>query len=126
MVLSCQVGESPGLVQWTKDGFALGENRNLPEYPRYRYVGEDIKEWDLQISKVKISDEGQYQCQVGGTMDVNPMVSALVKLTVKVETTIPQILQGDLVEVVEGREEELQCMAEGRPAPEVKIPINLI
>ena len=121
MVLSCQVGESPGLVQWTKDGFALGESRDLPEYPRYRYIGEENTKWDLQISKVQMSDEGNYQCQVGGTVEVDSMVSNVVKLTVKVETTLPQILQGDLVEVVEGREEELQCMAEGRPAPEVKI-----
>jgi hypothetical protein len=52
-------------------------------------------------------------------MQVEPIVSDPVRLTVYVETTIPQILQGEEVEVVEGREEELQCMAEGRPRPEV-------
>ena len=75
--------------------------------------------WDLQISDVSMSDDALYQCQVGGSMQVDPIVSDPVRLTVHVETTIPKILQGEEVEVVEGREEELQCMAEGRPRPEV-------
>ena len=50
---------------------------------------------------------------------MDPIVFDPVRLTVYVETTIPQILQGQEVEVVEGREEDLQCMAEGRPRPEV-------
>ena len=54
-------------------------------------------------------------------MQVDPIVSDPVRLTVHVETTIPKILQGEEVEVVEGREEVLQCMAEGRPQPEVYI-----
>ena len=76
--------------------------------------------WDLQISGVAMSDDALYQCQVGGSMQVDPIVSDPVRLTVYVETTKPQILQGEEVEVVEGREEELQCMAEGRPRPEVQ------
>ena len=51
---------------------------------------------------------------------VDPIVSDTVRLTVLVETSVPQILQGDKVEVVEGKEEVLQCMAEGRPQPEVR------
>ena len=68
-----------------------------------------------------MSDDSLYQCQVGGSMQVDPIVSNTVRLTVYVETTKPQILQGEEVEVVEGREEELQCMAEGRPRPEVQV-----
>ena len=40
VVLPCRVGEAPGLVQWTRDGFALGDSRELPGYPRYQYVGD--------------------------------------------------------------------------------------
>ena len=75
--------------------------------------------WDLQISGVVMSDDGLYQCQVGGTTDVEPIASDAVRLMVNVETSKPMILQGEDVEVVEGREEVLQCMAEGRPIPEV-------
>ena len=66
-----------------------------------------------------MSDDALYQCQVGSSMQVDPIVSDPVRLTVHVETTIPKILQGE--EVVEGREEVLHCMAEGRPQPEVYI-----
>ena len=40
VVLPCRVGEVPGLVQWARDGFALGYSRDLPEYSRYQYVGD--------------------------------------------------------------------------------------
>ena len=67
-----------------------------------------------------MSDDGPYQFQVGGSEEVDPIVSDIVWLTVLVETSLPQILQGQLVEVVEGKGEVLQCMAEGRPQPEVR------
>ena len=51
---------------------------------------------------------------------MEPIVSDTVHLTVYVEVGKPQILQGEEVEVVEGREEVLQCMAEGRPIPELE------
>ena len=67
-----------------------------------------------------MSDDGLYKCQVGGRGEVDPIVSDTVRLTVLVETSVPQILQGEQVEVVEGAGEVLQCMAEGRPRPEVR------
>ena len=35
----------PGLVQWTKDGFALGDTRDLPGYHRYQYSGDTNSEY---------------------------------------------------------------------------------
>ena len=67
-----------------------------------------------------MSDDGPYKCQVGGRREVDPIVSDTVRLTVLVETSVPQILQGEQLEVVEGAGEVLQCMAEGRPQPEVR------
>ena len=67
-----------------------------------------------------MSDDGPYQCQVGGSEEVDPIVSDTVQLTVLVETSVPQILQGEQVEVVEGNGEVLQCMSEGRPQPKVR------
>lgn len=37
--LKCVVKNRSGIVQWTKDGFGLGNDRDLPPYPRYRMVG---------------------------------------------------------------------------------------
>lgn len=41
--LPCQVADLAGQLQWTKDDFALGTNRNLSYhgYPRYSMTGSD-------------------------------------------------------------------------------------
>ena len=105
-------------MQWMAKGFGLGYSRELASYPRYQYV-DHVEQtggtsWDLQISGVVLADDGIYQCNLGRR------VAGIVQLTVLVETSVPQILQGEEVEVVKGREEVLQCMAEGKPPPEVK------
>ena len=38
--LSCSVQYKEGLLQWTKDGFGLGVNRDLPGYPSYTMGGQ--------------------------------------------------------------------------------------
>lgn len=41
--LPCKVNDLAGKLQWTKDDFALGTNRNLSYhgYPRYAMTGSD-------------------------------------------------------------------------------------
>lgn len=43
--LPCRVDGLAGQLQWTKDDFALGTNRNLSYhgYPRYAMTGNDAK-----------------------------------------------------------------------------------
>ena len=41
MTLPCRVENRIGLLQWTRDGFGLGDTRQLSGYPRYRLVGSD-------------------------------------------------------------------------------------
>ena len=36
LVLRCRVKNIQGNCQWTKDGFGLGNSRDLPGFPRYR------------------------------------------------------------------------------------------
>ena len=59
-----------GDCQWTRDGFALGTDKTLPELPRYR-----METCDLVIDPVLPLDEGLYQCQVGGARGVAPVAS---------------------------------------------------
>lgn len=40
ILLKCVVKNRSGIVQWTQNGFGLGNDRDLPPYPRYRMVGE--------------------------------------------------------------------------------------
>jgi hypothetical protein len=46
-ILRCVVRNHVGAVQWTRDGFALGSDRNLPGYPRYTMIGGQTKAGNL-------------------------------------------------------------------------------
>ena len=41
VTLPCQVKNKRGMLQWTRDGFGLGIERNLTGFDRYRMVGGD-------------------------------------------------------------------------------------
>ena len=40
-ILECKVKNKQGILQWTRDNFALGKDRNLPNFDRYSMVGKD-------------------------------------------------------------------------------------
>jgi len=124
-VLRCGV-DSPASspMQWTKDGFALGLDRSLPEWPNYSML-EDKEgtstNFDLIISPVSLSDDALYQCQGA------PLISKSARLHVLVPPSTPLISigsyhgQGTELLVEEGVRVELTCQAQGRPQPEVTI-----
>jgi len=119
--LPCKVEFKQGLLQWTKDGFGLGVNRDLPGYSTYSMVGEEEdREWSLEISSVSIEDDAIYQCQVGASGEANPIRSGPARLKVMVPPGVPRILQGELMETVVGVETVLECSSSGgRPAGEI-------
>ena len=78
-----------------------------------------LDDWHLAIDQVQMKDEGMYQCQVGAGEMVGPVMSEMVTITVMVKPSVPRILQGEEIEVMEGREVVLECQVEGRPQPEV-------
>ena len=41
MTLPCSVHNKIGIIQWTRDGFGLGDTRDLSGYSRYRLIGSD-------------------------------------------------------------------------------------
>ena len=41
VTLPCQVENKRGMLQWTRDGFGLGIERNLTGFDRYHMVGSD-------------------------------------------------------------------------------------
>ena len=41
VTLACNVINKSGVLQWTRDGFGLGTERNLVGYERYRMVGNE-------------------------------------------------------------------------------------
>ena len=41
MTLPCRVHNKIGIIQWTRDGFGLGDTRDLSGYSRYKLIGSD-------------------------------------------------------------------------------------
>merc|ERR1719412_1952204 len=65
-IISCVVGSQAGRVQWTKGGLTLGYDRSIPGIPRYEVLGNDeTGNFSLKISNVSLTDDADYECQVG-------------------------------------------------------------
>ena len=41
VTLPCRVENKIGVIQWTRDGFGLGDTRDLSGYSRYKLIGSD-------------------------------------------------------------------------------------
>ncbi|XP_014047359.1 kin of IRRE-like protein 1 isoform X1 [Salmo salar] len=64
VVMSCVVYNYTGIVQWTKDGLALGIGEGLRAWPRYRVLRViDVGQYNLEISAAELSDDSLYECQ---------------------------------------------------------------
>lgn len=64
VLLPCRVEHKQGVLQWTKDDFGLGTNRNLTwsGYERYTMIGSDEEgDYTLQIDPVTLEDDARYQ-----------------------------------------------------------------
>ncbi|XP_054164705.1 irregular chiasm C-roughest protein-like [Oppia nitens] len=127
VTLTCRVANKVGTIQWTRDGFGLGIERNLSGFSRYTMIGKDDEgDYSLEITSVSIEDDAIFQCQVSGSTDnkVPGIRSRSAVLTVLVPPNPPIIVQvqaqGDLLHTTEGTLIELNCEANGgKPAPEL-------
>jgi len=121
--LPCRVADLAGQLQWTKDDFALGTNRNLSYhgYPRYTMTGSDsIGEYNLNLNPVTLDDDGVYQCQVGtGKRDEPAIRSRKATLTVLVPPDRPRIVPAESITVTENVPLELECISDGGKPPAV-------
>ena len=92
---------------WLKDGWLVEVGGRLR-----------VRGCDLVISPVLESDQGEYQCQVGGA---SPLLSPPATLTVSTEPGHPHILQEDTVRLDRGDTLHLTCQSSGgRPAAELE------
>merc|ERR1711915_177638 len=125
VTLPCVVGNIAGACQWTKDGFGLGTDRQLPNYDRFTMGSDDERagHCDLVIQPVLAEDGGVYQCQVSGAHGAAPIISKPATLKVLSEPGQPHIVQAknsDFIEVADGDEIELQCESHGgKPAADL-------
>ena len=118
VILHCLVGNRQGVLQWTRNGFGLGTEPDLPGFPRYSLT-PDLA---LKISPVSEKDVGEFQCQVGAGETSRPIRSKTAKLSVQLPPGVPKILGGEagIISVNEGGVGILECeSAGGKPAASI-------
>ncbi|KAJ1073307.1 hypothetical protein K5549_016710, partial [Capra hircus] len=116
--LPCALGAYRGLVQWTKDGLALGGERDLPGWSRYWISGNAASgQHDLHIRPVELEDQASYECQATQA----GLRSRPARLHVLVPPEPPQVLGGPSVSLVAGVPANLTCRSRGdaHPTPEL-------
>uniref|UniRef100_F1RLG9 Kin of IRRE-like protein 2 n=1 Tax=Sus scrofa TaxID=9823 RepID=F1RLG9_PIG len=116
--LPCALGAYWGLVQWTKDGLALGGERDLPGWSRYWISGNAAGgQHDLHIRPVELEDQASYECQATQA----GLRSRPAQLHVLVPPEAPQVLGGPSVSLVAGIPANLTCRSRGdaHPTPEL-------
>ncbi|XP_054444855.1 kin of IRRE-like protein 2 [Pteronotus mesoamericanus] len=116
--LPCALGTYSGLVQWTKDGLALGGERDLPGWSRYWISGNAASgQHNLHIRPVELEDQASYECQATQA----GLRSRPARLHVLVPPEAPHVLGGPSVSLVAGIPANLTCRSHGdaRPTPEL-------
>ena len=117
LVLECSVADQVGELQWTRDDFGLGTDRELVGYSRYKMVGAD-----LHISNVSLAeDDAKFQCQVGATEASPPLRSRYAIVQVVAPPQPPVITAGPRMLVRAGRRALVQCISKGgRPPTQIR------
>ncbi|XP_049307143.1 nephrin isoform X1 [Bactrocera dorsalis] len=122
-MMRCEVSNKAGAVQWTKDGFALGFSAVIPGFPRYSVLGDRNQGvYNLRISNASITDDAEYQCQVGPAR-LHSAIRANAKLTVIAPPGYIEIqgyTQNSKVEVRENQDLSLSCVVgNAKPAAQI-------
>uniref|UniRef100_A0A8C9ZYI7 Kirre like nephrin family adhesion molecule 3, like n=1 Tax=Sander lucioperca TaxID=283035 RepID=A0A8C9ZYI7_SANLU len=117
VTLPCVIVGYRGMVQWTKDGLALGGERDLPGWTRYSLMGDPLSgEHSLLIDSVELEDDAVYECQATQAA----LRSHRAKLTVLVPPSDPVVEGGPVVRLKAHTPHNLTCRASGaKPAAEI-------
>ncbi|XP_026535208.1 kin of IRRE-like protein 1, partial [Notechis scutatus] len=117
VTLACVIMGYRGMVQWTKDGLALGGERDLPGWSRYSIVGDaSAGQHNLRIDYAELDDDAVYECQATQAA----LRSQRAKLTVLIPPNDPEIHSGPIVHVISNIPYNLSCRASGaKPAAEI-------
>uniref|UniRef100_W5M8K3 Kirre like nephrin family adhesion molecule 3, like n=1 Tax=Lepisosteus oculatus TaxID=7918 RepID=W5M8K3_LEPOC len=117
VTLPCVIVGYRGMVQWTKDGLALGGERDLPGWERYSIMGDaSTGEHSLFIDSAELGDDAVYECQATQAA----LRSHRAKLTVLVPPGDPVVEGGPVVKLKAHAPHNLTCRAAGaKPAAEI-------
>uniref|UniRef100_A0A8C0H9Y9 Kirre like nephrin family adhesion molecule 2 n=1 Tax=Chelonoidis abingdonii TaxID=106734 RepID=A0A8C0H9Y9_CHEAB len=119
VTLACVVVGYQGMVQWTKDGLALGGDLSLSPagWSRYSIVGDPVAgQHNLRIESAELGDDAVYECQATQAA----LRSQRAQLTVLLPPNDPVIQNGPIVRVQASVPYNLTCQVSGaKPAPEI-------
>ncbi|KAK1155089.1 kin of IRRE-like protein 1 [Acipenser oxyrinchus oxyrinchus] len=117
VTLPCVIVGYRRMVQWTKDGLALGGERDLPGWTRYSIMGEPMSdEHSLLIDSAELADDAVYECQATQAA----LRSHRARLTVLVPPEDPTVDDGPVVRLKAHAPYNLTCRASGaKPAAEI-------
>ncbi|XP_077580532.1 kin of IRRE-like protein 1b isoform X2 [Stigmatopora nigra] len=118
VVLSCVVFNYSGIVQWTKDGLALGVGEGLRAWPRYRILRAlDTGQYNLEISRAELSDDSLYECQATEAA----LRSRRAKLNVLIPPEDPVVEGTPELLLMAGTPHNLTCVTRGaKPAAHIQ------
>ena len=117
LVLPCSVAGQVGELQWTRDDFGLGTEKELVGYSRYTMVDADLHITNISLAE----DDARFQCQVGATEVTPPLRSRYATVRVMAKPQPPVITAGPRMVVRAGRKALVQCISKGgRPASQIR------
>ncbi|XP_014602359.1 PREDICTED: nephrin isoform X3 [Polistes canadensis] len=136
VIIPCEVENRVGIVQWVKDGFAyvIQPNGEIVGHPRLRLIGDQNKGfYNLRITDASLTDDGEYQCQVGPYLRIKPIRAnahlIVISLPQKVEISsqpFKKNLDGNShsnknkIEVKVGESTRLECVVRSaKPAASI-------
>ncbi|CAF1198899.1 unnamed protein product [Adineta steineri] len=128
ITIPCVIAPPHGDVQWTKDGLALGYDRQLPAFPSWSIIGDENRgEFNFFIESLKLDDEGVFACEVSPYNDA-PALKQIAHVRTLVRPERIQINDrppSNKTTVVTMRYDEtihqINCRVDGaRPAAQIK------
>ncbi|EHH29943.1 hypothetical protein EGK_10501, partial [Macaca mulatta] len=126
--LRCGVSTPGSAVQWSKDGLLLGPDPRIPGFPRYRLEGDPARgEFHLHIEACDLSDDAEYECQVGRSEMGPELVSPRVILSVLVPPKLVHLTPeaGTMIPWVAGQGYVVSCLSgDAKPAPDITILLS--
>ncbi|XP_018050138.1 PREDICTED: nephrin-like [Atta colombica] len=125
VIISCEVGNRVGTVQWVKDGFAyvIQQNGEIVGHPRLKLIGDqNAGIFNLKITDASLTDDGEYECQVGRYLRVKPIRASahLIVTSPPQKVAISNHPKKQIIEVKVGESRRLECIVSAaKPAASI-------
>lgn len=127
VLLQCQIANQAGLVQWSKDGFLLGFDPDVPGWPRYSMsIDRQRGVYNLKIKNAQLIDEGEIECQVGPAKENKP-IRASARITVLVpphEILLLPTNRAHLFNITKQKQSHTNSRLEVREAERITLACN--